>query len=266
MAIAINPPATSFAPAWRELVWPREHGSWSLAFEPVVLGLLVAPSLAGLMLGLAIAAAFFARRPLRAAVLEPAGDRRDAARIAAAICAAGAMIFFLLAIVVGGAGWTAWLLPSLAAGAVFLHYDLRRAGREEVAEIGGAAAFAFIPAALAAAARAPTAVALPLALVMCARSVPTVLFVRAAVRAKKSGVSRPAPALLAAATAFATCAFLWWRGFAPAVALFFAGLFALRTVALLGGPRQILRARSLGIIEAVLGVGFVLLVALAWRA
>ena len=32
---------------WRELVWPKEHGSWSLAGEPLALALVAAPTTAG---------------------------------------------------------------------------------------------------------------------------------------------------------------------------------------------------------------------------
>ena len=47
------------------LLLPREHGSWALAFEPLVLGLLAAPSAAGAALALAVIAAFFARTPCK---------------------------------------------------------------------------------------------------------------------------------------------------------------------------------------------------------
>ncbi len=58
---------------------PREHGSWSLALEPVALGLLVAPSHAGAWLALAVGAGFFTRRPLKLACTLPATDTRRAA-------------------------------------------------------------------------------------------------------------------------------------------------------------------------------------------
>ena len=130
---------------WRELVLPREHGSWSFALEPLALGLMVAPSAAGACLALTVPAAFFARRPLHLALDEARADRRSEARRALAACAAAATLFFLGTLALGGAAWLAWLLPVAAAGAVFLHFDLRGAGREEVAEVAGAAAFALVP-------------------------------------------------------------------------------------------------------------------------
>ena len=54
--------------SWRaaaQLTLPKEHGSWSLALEPVAFGLLVAPSAAGAALALAAVSGFFLRRPLK---------------------------------------------------------------------------------------------------------------------------------------------------------------------------------------------------------
>lgn len=75
------PRRTSLA-HWRELVWPREHGSWSFALEPMALGLIAVPSVAGGWLALAVGAAFFARRPLRIAWGDEQAERRRDARVA----------------------------------------------------------------------------------------------------------------------------------------------------------------------------------------
>ena len=244
---------------WRELVWPREHGSWALALEPLALGLLVAPSAAGAWLAFAVLAAFFARRPLMALALVAAG------------C-------FTAAIAVGGTAWLWWLGPIAAAGAVFLSFDLRAEGRAEVAEVAGAAAFALLPGALAALAgwRAPEAAAL--AFVMCGRSVPTVLCVRAVLRAQKTGEPldrlgalswsngrRFAFALVAALLAVVVGAVLAHAGFVPRTVVGLLGLFAVRAVALLLFPRPELRPRTIGAMEAGLGVLFVTFAAVAWR-
>ena len=49
----------------KSIALPSEHGGWSLVLEPVVLGLLVIPSLAGLFLGLTALFLFLLRHPLR---------------------------------------------------------------------------------------------------------------------------------------------------------------------------------------------------------
>ena len=51
-------------PPWRTLL-PPEHGSWFMLGFPLVLGLLLRPTWAGLLLGLAALTLFLARPPLR---------------------------------------------------------------------------------------------------------------------------------------------------------------------------------------------------------
>jgi len=69
---AIHPAITSFegntqnrSRLTRSVFLPKEHGSWSLALEPVAFGLLIVPSLAGGSLAVSATAAFFIRRPLK---------------------------------------------------------------------------------------------------------------------------------------------------------------------------------------------------------
>ncbi len=267
-AMAPLPPPPASQPAlsaWRDLVMPREHGSWSLALEPLALGLLVAPSPAGALLAPAVVAAFFARRPLRIAGSDGSAVRRAAARRAVFVCGAVAGVFFLAAVALGGLAWTRWLAPSAVAGAVFLAFDLRRGGREEPAEIAGSAAFAFLPVAFATAAGWPTPAALAVGLVMLGRSVPTVMTVRACLRRAKTGIARPTPALAAAALAFAAAGVLAGLRLVPVTAAVLLGLLAVRSGVLLVFPRPEFRARTLGMTEAAIGGCFIFCAAAAWR-
>ena len=52
----------------RSVALPSEHGGWSFLLEPIALGLAVAPSLAGLLLGVAVTGAFLTHQPLKTAV------------------------------------------------------------------------------------------------------------------------------------------------------------------------------------------------------
>lgn len=250
---------------WRELVVPREHGSWSLALEPLVFGLIIAPSIAGGWLAVAVMAAFFARRPLRIAWSETRPARRQDAIVSLAACGCISLLAVAASIAVAGAAAMVWLVPSMVAGSWFLSYDLRNGGREEAAEIAGAAAFALLPMALAAVGGAAAAPAFAIGVVMCARAVPAVMCVRASLRAVKTGVRRPMPALVAALVAFVSTAALVRMELAPATALGAVALFTLRTLALLVFPRPSFRARTIGMIEAVLGVAFVVAVGVAWN-
>ncbi|MGH8022300.1 MAG: YwiC-like family protein [Limisphaerales bacterium] len=63
---------------WRDgikLVWPKEHGSWFLALEPVALGMLAAPSGAGAALAVAASSGFLLRRPLKIVSCEQNDER-----------------------------------------------------------------------------------------------------------------------------------------------------------------------------------------------
>jgi hypothetical protein len=251
---------------WRELVLPKEHGSWSLALEPLAFGLIAAPSAAGGGLALAVVAAFFARRPLRIAWRDSRAERRRDARGALAACVVAATVAFAFAVALGGSSWVLWLVPSVVAGGLFLSFDLRNGGREEIAEVAGAAAFAFLPAAFAALNGAAPATAVALGLVMCGRAVPTVLCVRAALRGAKTGTCRSGPALVATFAALAVGLVLARGGLAPMTAVAALAVLAFRAVGLLVYPRWTLRARTIGMIEAALGLAYVLSVATTWEA
>jgi hypothetical protein len=62
----------------KPLALPVEHGGWGLLAAPVVLGLLVAPSVAALGVGLGACLAFLARHPLKLAAADWRQGRRTA--------------------------------------------------------------------------------------------------------------------------------------------------------------------------------------------
>lgn len=250
---------------WRELVWPKEHGSWSLALEPLVFAMIAAPSRGGAALFIAAIAGFFARRPFRMAIMDASPDRRAAARRIVAILAGLALGACALAIVAAGAAWWPWLVPSVASGVFFVTFDLQQAGREQHAEVAGSFAFAWLPAVFAAMAGWTAIPAAALGVVMLARAVPTVLTIRAFLRMRKTGVRRtilPISISLAAAIAVG---WLAWTGHAPWIAAAFAVLLAGRAIVLLTLASATLRASTLGMIEAVIGVAYVLAIGIAWQ-
>ncbi len=249
----------------RELLLPKEHGSWSLAFEPVALGLLVAPSWAGAALALAATAGFFLRRPLKLAVTLPSDDpRRAAARPWVAV--------LLLAAVTGLAGAArlgafAALWPLLLAapcGLLFVWFDLRQGMREAEAELAGSAAFAVLTAAFATLAGWSGAAALALAAVMLARSVPTVVTVRTFLRLGKGRPASPWPAFTATAGALALITALAHRELVPVAAIIVAAALTLRTAWLVTALRPAWPAKRVGILEAALGVVMLATLAIAY--
>lgn len=245
------------------MILPKEHGSWSLALEPVALGLLVAPSLPGLSLGLAAAAGFLSRRSLRLLWSEPNSPHRRAAAQALAFLSAIAAACLALSAWLGSPQPFAWLAPAAAGGAVFLAFDLRKSGREQWAEVAGAFAFAWLPAAMAALA-GRSDLAGYLTVVMLARAVPTVMTVRAYVRGVKTGQWSIWPAVAASVLAAVAGGVLAAQGHASVTAAGFLLGFAARAFVLLVAPRPRLRAKTLGIAEMSVGIAFVVAVALTW--
>lgn len=257
------PPANT---SFRSLVLPREHGSWSLALEPIALGLLVAPSPAGLFLAVAVFAGFFTRRPLKLAWTLAPGDARRAAAVRWTLgFALPALAALAAAAYVGG--WAAlWpLLLAAPLGAAFLWFDLRGEMREAEAELAGSGAFALVPATFATLAGWGPAPALALAALMLARSVPTVLTVRAYLRLAKHKPAQPAAALVSTALSFAAVAALAAGRLSPLATCVLAGLLALRAIWLLSPFSPAWSARRVGLTEAFVGLGYLAGLALAYR-
>src|SRR5690348_13588654 len=104
---------------WREgikLALPKEHGSWFLALEPVALGLLVAPTGAGVALAVAAVAGFFLRRPLKIVLREPDCERWQTALASVLVLAILAALGLLLTAKMGGVERLWPLLPAALAG------------------------------------------------------------------------------------------------------------------------------------------------------
>ncbi|HEX7318296.1 MAG TPA: YwiC-like family protein [Pyrinomonadaceae bacterium] len=163
---------------------PTEHGGWGITLEPVVLGLLVAPSVAGAGLALATVAAFLARHPFKIV----AGDRRRGRRFArtpyaerftlvyVAVALEGMVLAFLTA-----KDYT-FLLPLAVAAplaAVQLWYDAEGRSRGLLPELAGSVAMGSVACSLALAGGAGWPLALGLWALLAARFVPAIVYVRA---------------------------------------------------------------------------------------
>jgi hypothetical protein len=247
-----------------KLILPKEHGSWSLALEPIALGLLVAPSFVGGALAIAAGAGFFLRRPLKILLREENCDRWKMARTGIFILAIIAITGLLLAANVGGFEKLWPLIPSALAGLAFAFFDSRNESREGAAEISGAIAFGILPAAFATLAGWNFIAAISLAAVMLARSIPTVLLVRTYLRIKKGRTVAISPAIIAAIVGFLLVASLVFFKIAPWLAGGFALVTTVKVIFLLG-TRPNFSAKTVGIAEAIFGAMMVLTLAIAWR-
>ena len=251
----------------RSVALPPEHGSWNLALEPVLLGLLLAPSVPGVAAFIGVAAAFLLRRPLQVAVTSTFTLRRRAA--------------VSIAIGYGLVGAAAWSWVVLAAGprplltiavaiplaAGTLAAATRGRSRSAAADVAAATAFGVLGSAPLLAAGATLEVAALVAAIALLRSVPAVAYVRARVarergrpsRVHKMGVVVAHAAAVVAVLAVASA--LLAGSYPPGIAVPWSA--AIPYAALLGRavlglaarrwPRSI---RAVGVLETLLGVAW----------
>ena len=168
---------------------PSEHGGWSLTGEPVLLGLIVAPSGAGFALGAAAIVAFVARTPARVVLVDRWRRRRlERTRVATRVLA-GEMV--VLVVLVGlSIRWaeSAFWWPLAAAAPLVgleLRYDMRSRSRHLAPELLGAVGVGSVAAAIALAGGEPSPVAAAVWCVIGARAFASIPYVRTQLRRAK---------------------------------------------------------------------------------
>jgi hypothetical protein len=186
---------------------PDEHGGWGLTAEPVLLGLLVAPSWAGVALGAAAVVAFLVRTPLKMVLVDRWRHRWLPRTRTAAWVAAGelALVVVLAAAAVALGGWD-WLVPLVFAAplvGVELWYDMRSRGRRLVPELCGAVGITAVVAAIVVIDGSGARLAVALWLVLAARAVAAIPFVRAQINRLRHGTISPRASDLAQAVGVA---------------------------------------------------------------
>ncbi len=249
---------------YKQVAIPAEHGSWSLVIEPILLGLLVAPSFGGAALAVAAFALFLLQRPLSIAWSDRRRGRQYARTQVArrftllyggVVLAAGVVALLLV-------GWWPFMPAILAMPllAVFLWYN-RRPGRSWQAELAAPIAFSAVSASIALAAGWALWPALALWIVMSARSAPAVLFVRARLRLDKGKLIRPAGTIAAHVLAIGVVAALVWGNLLPLTSLLAMAILLLRAVWGLSPGRWRCTVKQLGFLETGFGLLTVLLIA-----
>jgi hypothetical protein len=263
------PPDAPNAVRLRSVALPAEHGGWAMLAEPVLLGLLVAPSWPGLGVGVAATAAFLARHPLKLAL----ADRRAGRRVPRTRAAERFFLAYALAALAGLAlaarGTSLFWLPLAAAAPMAvlqLHHEARHRGHGLVPEILGALALGSAAAAELRAAGWDLVPALAAWGLVAARSVGAILYVRARLRLDRGQPASPTGVAVVHALGMAAAWALASAGLAPKAAIPALAVLTLRSVHGLSALRRPARPRVVGLLEAAYGLGFVLLAAAGYRS
>ncbi len=252
----------------KSIAFPTEHGGWGFLAEPVLLALLVAPSAAGVAIGISTVAAFLIRHPSKM-------FWRNRRRLDVSPRYLIARNFTLLygAIAIAGFAFAVWtagpepILPFLILSplmAVYALYDASNKGRhlfpELVAPMGLAASAPAI--ALAAGWGWPEAWALWL--ILEARAVPSILYVRARLRLERGQEIDRIPSTLSHLAAIAVGAALWWIDLAPLLPVVALTILFVRSVRGLSAGRRKAKAKEVGFSELGFGLGYVLTTAIGY--
>lgn len=175
-------PLPSRPVALRPLALPAEHGGWGFLFEPILVGMLVAPYWGGALVAAAALFGFLARHPLKLAFQDAVRGRRYPrtfwCRALAASYLSAALLSLSAAVVTSGARMLAPLVLAMPFAAFQGWRDAKNRGRELLSELSGAVAMASTVAAIAIAGGAGIGVAYGLSGIMLARFVPSILYVR----------------------------------------------------------------------------------------
>jgi len=181
----------------RSIVIPTEHGGWGFTLEPALLGLLVAPGLAGAMLAVTALALFLSRRPLRLAWIDRRKGRRLprtvlAERVSLALLSVAGAAMVVAVLTTRGPFW--WPLAAAApAAALQVWADAARRTRNLLPEIAGAGSLGGFATAIALAHGWAAAPAFGLWWVLLARTAASVILVRALLRRGKGDRAPAAP-------------------------------------------------------------------------
>jgi len=207
----------------RAVAIPAEHGGWALTAEPVLLGLLVAPSVAGAALGASAFLAFVARTPLRVVLVDRWRHRRlPRTDLAVRVLAVELAAIAALVLCAATRADNGWWLPLLAAGplvTVELAFDTRSRSRRLLPELCGAVGMASVSCAIARAGGATWTVALGLWVVLAARSVASIPYTRAQIQRLHSRGPSLSRVDLAQGTALVGLAAAYGAGVVPGEAL-----------------------------------------------
>lgn len=253
------------AKAIRSVALPSEHGGWMFLLEPLLLGLVVAGSWPGLALAVAALGAFLLHQPVKVAVKDYLKRKRPLRTVWAErfMVLYGLVAVVAFAVVLRRAD-RAFLLPLLLALPLMLtqlFYDARNQSRALLPELTGALALGALAPAITLLDGWPLARAWPLWLLVAARALPAILYVRARLKLDHGKPTQPGLAVAAHVAALVGIVALVLLGHAPWLAVAALLILLARAAVGLSRYRRPCRPAILGLEEIGYGLLTVALMA-----
>ena len=252
----------------KSIALPTEHGGWGFLAEPILLGFLVALSWQGLLLSIAVVSLFLLHQPLKIALKDNLKRRRVprtqwAERFVTVYGAIG-MTLVLLLIAVNGIGFLAPMIAGSIFALVQVFYDARNQSRELLPELCGAIALASTASSMALLANWQTMPALMLWLILSARALTAIVYVR--VRLRMAYGKAPNGSFVLGLHLFVTgiftmLAFYNWIPFLVVVAMLILTVRAFKGILF---PAVHVTPKVIGFTELAFGIMYVLVVAVGY--
>lgn len=252
----------------KSVAFPAEHGGWGFLIEPLLMGLLIAPSLAGVGIGIAATALFLLHQPVKIVVKDRRKGRLyERTRLA--------QRFWVLYSVIATAGLAVslvltrdvvWVIPLLMAlpfaGVQFL-FEVRSEGRNLISELFGALALAATaPAILLTSHSEGSAAAWGL---MALRTIPAILYVRTRLRLIHGKTPNRLIPLSLHVAALVIGIPLWVNGVTNVLLLMGLAMLLARAVYGLWMSKAV-AAKTVGFQEVFFGLFYAIVCALALRS
>lgn len=252
----------------KSVALPVEHGAWGFLFEPLLAGLILAPSLAAPFIALFVVGSFLSRQPLKFYL----GDRLSKKNLPRTALARRFVVIFG-AIAIAGFIGTLLLTPvnnlfPFAVAAPIVVYliaqDIARQTRELLPEVLAAMALASSITVVALAGGFELTFALSLWALMAVRLIPSVFYVRSRLRLQKS---KPFDRVMPIGSHFAATAVvaaLYFASHASVMTLLMSAFLAARAAYGLSGSAPAMSAKAIGVREVIYGVIYALTIVIGY--
>ncbi len=236
---------------------PVEHGSWGFLMEPLVAGLVIAPSLASPWIAMLVIGAFLLRQPLKVILSGgKAGSQMPQTALAFKFALAYAAVFCA-----GAIGCIVYARPEsfipfaivVPFAAYQIYCDATRNSRQLFAELLGSTAITSSIAVIALAAGWESPKAFALWAIITARLIPSILYVRNRLNLEKGkAYSRIVPIVAHAGATIIVLALAVY-GYSPYLPVLMFGILLTRSAIGLSSYRKKVKAVRIGIGEVIYG-------------
>lgn len=247
----------------RSIALPTEHGGWGFTLEPILLGLLVAPSASAWVISAAALGVFLARRPVKILSADLVRGRwlpRSKIALAFALLYGGIGLAGAIGALITADG--PFWIPVVAAlpfALLALRADAHSKNRALVAELSGSIAMGATVAAITIAGGWDVAPAFGLWLVLAARDTAAIVLVRGQVRRLKGKPSATRNIYVVQLAMIGVVAIAAAAGIVPWLSVVALGVVAV--VAVVSLNREPIPAKVIGWTQMAVGLAVVLLTA-----